>query len=257
VNHRWRAEESDQDERFVQELGEKWDVPVVVHRLQSAPEMSGQSWENEARMARKEIFQKEAQIRNALVFTGHQADDLAETVLWRLFTGAASTHGAGIAFQHGVEVRPFLPIRKEMVKTYLQEVGQSYREDSTNQSTRFLRARMRQSLMPEVEKLFPRAIDHLVSLAFNARRQVLTLEEGKSQMLGEVPHEFLLQAAGLKPKRCHIKHIFEKSVAKKEWWGEIHLADGWKLIHEKISDATSRKNSDSTPERWVLERNPN
>src|SRR4051812_30738153 len=33
VNHGWRGKESDLDEAFVKDLGNRWGVPVVTHKL--------------------------------------------------------------------------------------------------------------------------------------------------------------------------------------------------------------------------------
>jgi tRNA(Ile)-lysidine synthetase-like protein len=256
VNHGWRAKESDADEDFVNDLGKRWKIPVIVHRLDPLKNHnSKKSWEDEARGFRKEIFACEAAKRDsALVFTGHQADDQAETLLWRLFTGAAETHGGGVAFHHGVEMRPFLTCRKALIKNYLLEVDQSYREDATNQSDRFMRARMRSQLMPAIEKLFPRAIEHLVRLALSAQVGIdkLTLESSEAKDLARKqnsnlgntplnPYDTLIAAAGLKMRRPHFKILSEKLVAKKPWCGEIHLPGGWKLICQP-------------PDKWILER---
>jgi tRNA(Ile)-lysidine synthetase-like protein len=263
VNHGWRGVESNRDEDFVESLGRDWSVPVISHRVKPPSLESTESWEELARAQRKKIFAADAKKKNAVIFTGHQADDLAETVLWRLFTGAAKTHGGGVAFQHGVEFRPLLKTRKTLIQAYLREVGVSFKEDSTNFSERFMRARMRTRLMPEAEKLFPRMVDHLVTLALGAQKQNHeTVSEGKSQEISsrEMP-EILFEAAGLKPRRSHLELISEKLVAKQPWYGEIHLPGGWKLIRDrgklgkKISSNSSYRQKIEHPvERWILEK---
>lgn len=256
VNHNWRPGESDLDEAFVIELGARWGVPVICQHLEGPAAYAGQSWEAEARKARKAIFSKLAHNENAQVFTAHQGDDLAETLLWRLFTGAAETHGGGISFQHGVEVRPLLKVRKKEILGYLEEEKQSYREDSTNSSQRFLRARMRSILMPEVERLFPRGISHLIASGLQAQsRQEFNTEQA--------PYGILFQAAGLRPNRSHLKDIAQGR--------SVQLPGGWRLTCEKVraeSDnllksgiearnevnaVSSDLSSNSVSERWVLE----
>lgn len=168
VNHGWRGAESDRDERFVVGLGKKLGVPVTVHRLHEKP-TKGDSWEAHARSLRKGIFLEESRKHSigrsaAIVFTGHQADDQAETRLWRLFTGAFQTLGEGILPRHGVEVRPLLGVRRSELVLFLKEERQRWRNDSSNQDPRFLRAQMRKELMPVIEKLFPRAIQAINSV---------------------------------------------------------------------------------------------
>ncbi len=266
INHRWRGTESDLDEEFVNGLGKRWGVKVVTRRLKPPRSGTGQSLEDEARKARKKIYAELANQCSGVVLTAHQADDLAETVLWRLLTGAAETHGGGVAFRHGSEIRPFLTVRKSVIKKYLEEVGETYREDMTNFSNRFLRAKMRSILMPEAERLFPKAIAHLGELALKAQAHDLQVTCSENSSLEgfsstEVPG-FLIQAAGLKTRRAHLTTIFEKLVAKPPWYGEIHLPGGWRLIREKMKktrksvseDSRIKKNQSTSRERWILEK---
>jgi len=237
INHRWRAQESDSDERFVKNLGKTWGIPVITKRLKPPSLDSKDSWEELARNARKRIYRQ----LGGPVFTAHHADDLAETLLWRIFTGAAQTHGGGVAFHHGIEMRPVLKIRKAQLKAYLNEVKQPYQEDASNLSERFLRARMRMQLMPIAEKLFPKMVEHLVKLGLEAQKSAVAETET------DRPVETLIQAAGLKLRRAHWNTIFEKTKMKKPWYGEIHLPQGWVLKCQKSSVPS---------ERWVLERFP-
>ncbi len=156
VNHGWRGRASDADERFVIQLAKKLGISVKVVRLKEKPG-KGDSWEAHARSLRKKVFIEEAG-KTGIVFTAHQADDQAETRLWRLFTGAFHQLGQGILVRHGVEVRPLLGVRRTELVAFLKEERQKWREDSSNQDPRFLRARMRKELMPKIEELFPSAI---------------------------------------------------------------------------------------------------
>ena len=264
INHGWRGTESDADAAFVKACARKWRVPIVIKKLKPPKVGQGQSWEEEARSARKKIFAAEAKRLAATVVTAHHADDLAETVLWRILTGAHETHGGGIAVRHGVELRPCLRIRKDLLKQYLKEEGEAWREDSTNYGGRFLRARMRSQLMPELEKLFPRAIERLVTLALDAQR--VTGSVTRSRCVGSADSagsnercpplespvelfelddtfapELLLQAAGIKIRRPHWELLRTKLAAGKLWKGEIHLPGGWKLLRMKR-------------DQWVLEK---
>jgi len=91
--------------------------------------------------------------------------------------------------------------------------------------------------MPEIEKIFPRAIEHLVKIGIQAQAQA----EQKSRNV--FPIGVLFQAAGLKPRRAHLESIFQKEVAKNGWSGEIHLPGGWKI-----------KKTHRQKDKWILER---
>lgn len=244
VDHGWR-EKSAEDARFVKSFAKKWKVPLEIKKLK-APAVNetyqGRSWEEVARDARKEFFQKAADKHQAIVLTSHQADDLAETLLWRLFTGASQTHGGGIAAQYGVELRPFLTQRKSVLLEYLKEEKQPYRIDETNLDPRFLRARIRSELMPAVEKIFPRAMDHLVKLGLAAQARGIQVSDEVSQ--SEVGPEILFQAAGIRGRRPHLEAILQNQ-------REIDLPGGWKLTrHVESKSGTAQRAS----ERWTLER---
>jgi tRNA(Ile)-lysidine synthase len=169
VNHGWRGAESDGDEQFVQSFAQEMGTSCHSFKV-AAPDGQSQSyggsrsWEEVARSLRKEVFTREAASRKSWILTAHQMDDLAETVLWRLLTGAAESHGGGIARKHGVELRPLLNIRKKELLAY-------FRVDQTNDEQRFLRARMRKRLFPEIEELFPKAVENLAQLGLNAQTQ--------------------------------------------------------------------------------------
>jgi tRNA(Ile)-lysidine synthase len=179
VNHGWRGAESDQDEAFVLEFARRMGVKSTAIRVDSphqegtsadrSPYARSRSWEEVARTLRKDVFTRWARERGAWILTAHQKDDLAETVLWRLLTGAAQTQGGGIALRHGVELRPLLDIRKKELLSYLEEEAQSWRSDSTNDEDRFLRARMRKRLFPELEAIFPKAVENLARLGLDAQ----------------------------------------------------------------------------------------
>ncbi len=88
------------------------------------------------------------------IWTGHQADDVAETLLMRLARGSGT---AGLAAPRAVQIgrvkthrrlRPLLGLRAAHLRTALAAAGGRWREDSTNQAGRFLRNRIRLEVIP-------------------------------------------------------------------------------------------------------------
>ena len=145
-----------QDQFFTERLAQSLGVPCQLFSMPAPKEYEeGESWEAQARKLRKKEYARLP--KNEYVMTAHHGDDLAETLLWRLFTGSLQTHGGGILFRKANELRPFLLSRKEFLEAYLEEEGVNYQEDLTNTDTRFLRAAMRNKLIPEIEKLFPKS----------------------------------------------------------------------------------------------------
>lgn len=262
INHGWRGEASDEDARFVRRCAKEWGVRARVFRLKPPRKRPGEtpeSLEDLARRARKRIYQKLAVQENAVILTAHQADDVAETLLWRLFTGAALTHGAGILVKEGCELRPLLRVRKKDLQEYLQEEGILWREDTTNHQGRFLRSRIRQEMIPVVERLFPRAVEHLVQAALEIQQRALRALNDKSSTTTHQTDRswdpaLLFGAAGLRAKRVHWQFLQDK-LKDPEWAGELHLSGGWKLSRERGAvRATPDGGRISGFERWILER---
>ena len=169
INHGWRGKESDADEAFVRKAAKRWGVPISVFRLKPDTER-GRSPEEAAREQRKEIFDAARQTlpgrrSGSLDLYGASCRRFGRNAGLALFTGALETHGGGISFRQGQELRPLLRIRKRELAAFLKEEGESWCEDRTNFEGKLLRSRMRLELMPMIEYLFPRAVENLVRYA--------------------------------------------------------------------------------------------
>jgi tRNA(Ile)-lysidine synthase len=114
------------------------------------------------------------------IATGHTLDDQAETVLMRMIRGAGLRGLGGIHPRIQVEdddgevsgeiVRPLLGVRRRELQRYLEEIGQPWREDSTNIDGRFTRNRVRKLVVPLLEQEFnPAVAENLAELAEIAR----------------------------------------------------------------------------------------
>ncbi len=104
------------------------------------------------------------------VAVAHTADDQAETVLARLVRGTGPAGLASIYPIKGHVVRPLLQVRRNELRSYLDALGQSWREDPSNLDVTRLRARLRHQVLPLLEKeLQPAIVEHLGRLARMAR----------------------------------------------------------------------------------------
>ncbi|MCC7441422.1 MAG: tRNA lysidine(34) synthetase TilS, partial [Bdellovibrionales bacterium] len=252
-HHGWRGREADRDARRVRELASRLGVKFLLRRL-SAEYLreSGRSWEEGARAARLEAWERLLARRpgGTEVWTAHQADDLAETVIWRLCTGSAGGRGGGILFATGPFRRPLLNTRRAALERFLREEGLNWGEDPTNRDDRFLRGAMRNALMPALEKLFPKAVEHLAAAALGAQ----------SQRSGDKPEgwPWLTRAADLPLRGSQIKEI-QRSARKGN--RSVPLPGGWSLRWERVTNEIRGAPLTSGPsvpslirERWVLER---
>jgi len=106
-----------------------------------------------ARSARYKALDLEAdRIGAVAIFLGHTEDDLAETVLLGLARGSGTRSLSGIAFHVGRYVRPFLELTRAQVLIACKESGIEFWSDPQNQDLSFARVRVRNEILPNMEK---------------------------------------------------------------------------------------------------------
>ncbi len=189
VNHKLRGEEADEDERFVAKLARQHglelhacEAPDNVKRSSGKGSGASSGIEAAARELRYDFFRRLAREgRVTKIATAHTLDDQAETVLLRIFRGTGIRGLSGIhpriVFEEqgqafGELVRPLLGFRRTTLQEFLRERGQSWREDSSNRDTAFLRNRVRHRLLPLIAEEFGEAaIEHMSELAEIARAE--------------------------------------------------------------------------------------
>lgn len=120
------------------------------------------------------------------VATGHQADDQAETVLFRILRGTGIRGLAGIPERRGPFVRPLLPFRREEILAWLRERRIPWLDDPANRDPRWARARIRTRVVPALEEAWDGPVrERLLDLARVARRADRTLEARALTLLDE------------------------------------------------------------------------
>jgi tRNA(Ile)-lysidine synthase len=188
VNHRWRGADSDADERFVIELGERWGLPVHV-RCAEAPLPAKNCSEEAARTLRYAFLEQVANDRSiSTILTGHQQQDLVETVLFQLLRGSGLRGLAGMRSERTLSsgtrlIRPLLAVTREAIEAYLSGLAQSYRTDVTNLDPKFARGRLRTRILPECEALNPRVHEAIARLAEQAAEWRDEVEAGATALL--------------------------------------------------------------------------
>lgn len=153
VNHRLRGLDSERDEAFVARVAAAFEVPF--HRADAPVARAGNVEENarERRYAALLGIAKAGGYRR--IATGHTLDDQAETVLHRLLRGAGGAGLCAIApVRHDGVVRPLLGCGRAEVVAFLRRHRLSWHEDRSNRSVRFTRNRIRNELLPLLERDF-------------------------------------------------------------------------------------------------------
>ena len=199
-NHGLRGVESDADAAFVQQLCDRFDIPLHMGRGSVVPGKKG--LEAAARNARYSFLES----LPGKIATAHTADDNAETVLMHLIRGTGLRGLGGIAPVRGNVIRPMLTVTRQEVLAFLDEYHLSWREDSTNAENNFLRNRLRHGVMPLLSKENPSIAQNLSQTALRLRldEQMLSnmvqVEDTTVEHLRQLPNP--LRAIFFGGKRC-------------------------------------------------------
>lgn len=150
-NFNLRGSESDDDERFVVDLCKK--LNIKLHKASfntlSYSKTNKISIEMAARQLRYDWFEK-IRLSNNLdyIAVAHHRDDNVETVLLNLIRGTGILGLAGIKPLNGRIIRPMLCVTRDEVLEYLNNLGQRYVVDSTNNEDEYVRNKIRLNVIP-------------------------------------------------------------------------------------------------------------
>lgn len=169
VNHRIRKKAALAEEKFCQELCDRFDIDldIVSEDIPALARKQKKGIEEAARDFRYELFdllaREDGHDRIAL---GHHADDRAETILFRILRGTGTSGLSGIPVKRGRIIRPLYELSKAQILAYLRTRRLSYCIDQSNEGTDYRRNYLRNRLLPEIRKeLNPQVDKALLNLA--------------------------------------------------------------------------------------------
>ena len=260
-NHHLRGADSDADEQFVADLAQRFKLELHCDGADVAALAAKQqlSLETAAREARYQFFRR--LLREGClsrVATAHTLDDQAETVLLRIIRGAGTRGLAGIYPQLSVAgsqfsvTRPLLGARRKDLEIYLQNLGQSWREDASNRDLRHARNRIRHGILPRLERnlnpavrealaetaeisrveeeFWEREVDKLLPKPVTPAIKVATLEN-LPLALQRRAIRCIAESLGVRIEFGHVEEILEllsgpaKSVSLPKGWSAIRTKD--------------------------------
>ncbi len=158
VNFRLRGAESDEDERFVQQLAERAGAAFYVKRFETEAyaRLNGLSIQMAARQLRYQWFEELRETVGAgVIVTAHHLNDSVETALINLSRGSGLRGLAGIRPYQEHLVRPLLFATREEIEAFAREKELAWREDSSNASDDYTRNFIRQHILPRFLELNP------------------------------------------------------------------------------------------------------
>jgi tRNA(Ile)-lysidine synthase len=173
VNYGLR-DDSDEDEAHCARLCERLGLWLEIERPRR-PEGPGnlQAW---ARDSRYSAAARLALRFEALIVTGHTADDQVETILYRLASSPSRRALLGMRRQDGSLTRPLLGFTREETTTYCEERRLEWRDDPTNAEGGYARNRVRNRLVPALAEIHPAASRNVLRTAELLRDEAEVLD---------------------------------------------------------------------------------
>ena len=176
VNYGLRGTESDADERHCEALTQSLGVGLTVEHTQR-PEGAPGNLHAWARDLRYGLGARLAGERGGVLAAAHTATDQAETILYRLASSPGRRALLGMAPRSNRLVRPLLGITREQTAEWCRARGLDWRDDTSNDDSRFARARVRANLVPALRSVDERAEANVVRTAELLRDEAEVLDE--------------------------------------------------------------------------------
>jgi tRNA(Ile)-lysidine synthase len=250
-NHGLRGPESAADERFVVQLCDALTVPCEVgHPAAPLPSAVPDGLEAAARDARYRFLLGVAERRGArYLVTAHTADDQVETILHRIVRGTGIAGLSGMPRARSLSpavtlLRPMLAIRRSEVLEYLTQLGQPYRDDSSNTDSRFTRNRLRHDLLPRLASDYNAEIGaallRLGSLAGEVQQVVDRLVDELAQraVVEQTAQDLRLDAAALAAQPAYLVRETLIALWRRQAWPMQAMDRGqWELLADMAATA--------------------
>lgn len=179
-NFNLRAEESDADEELVKTVCKKLNIPFysVAFNTQNYAQEKGISIQMAARELRYDWFQEIAEKNDyQFIATAHHKNDIAETLLINIAKGTGLNGLHGIAFKRNNIIRPLLNFSREEIEEFASTQNIEFRTDSSNHEIKYTRNKIRHQVIPELEKVNPKAVDAMVTLTHRIQSLETILEK--------------------------------------------------------------------------------
>lgn len=152
VNYGLRGKDSDKDEKFVRNLAQKNNLKIEVLQVKVS---STKNLESNLRDIRYDFFEKvRKENKFDLIAVAHNSDDQVETYLMRVIRGAGLQGLSAMKYKNNRIIRPLLNVSRKEILEHLSKQNRTYRTDKTNQENLFLRNKIRNKLIPYLEKNF-------------------------------------------------------------------------------------------------------
>ncbi len=157
-NFNLRGKESEEDKKFVEDLAKKYHLKL--HYKSFETQDYADEFKISIQMAAREL--RYNWFNNLLLgesakylLTAHNNDDLIETFFINLIRGSGMLGLSSISEKKENLVRPLLCVTRNQIEEYLKNKKIKYRIDSSNESVKYQRNKIRHKFIPLLEEMNP------------------------------------------------------------------------------------------------------
>ncbi|MBL06366.1 MAG: tRNA lysidine(34) synthetase TilS [Chloroflexi bacterium] len=214
INYLLRSEESYSDENLVSEVCKNENL--ILEKFNNPINPRSKGVQEKAREIRLSIFgELSKKYKTPYIFLGHNFNDHTETIFFNIIRGTGFKGLQGIKSQKRIVVdkhpmylmRPLIELSKNKIKIICDKKNLKYNIDSSNNKNKYSRNKLRNKIIPEIEKINPNFLKSINSLSEimndkNNKKKIkfsnlknLSLEDGikilSNKYLEYMPNTFL------------------------------------------------------------------
>ncbi len=181
VNHKLRGADADGDAFFTAQLADLLEIPLFACDV-DIPALVEQEKGNMEAIARRERYAAAHEALTSLcrhegipvsegrIFTAHTADDRVENFYMRSIVGTGPGGFRSMMHLNGQVARPLLKVGRQDLRDFIvslgdaaqiDDAGNMWREDATNEHTDRFRAFVRAEIVPQAKERNPRLLQTL------------------------------------------------------------------------------------------------
>ena len=190
INYGLREEQSDLDEELVRRWSKEKSISLEIGNAKNDMLLAKGNVQHRARNWRYSFF-KAIQKENEVLVSAHHQDDLVEGYFISLSRKEKWEAMSGMEVWNGVVYRPLLPFSKNEIKSFASGSSISWREDASNQSEKYLRNRIRNKLIPNLDLFSSEWRSDILAI----QTLLQTLKTHKNRGLEEWKSSFVEQSA--------------------------------------------------------------
>ncbi len=250
VNYQLRGDESDDDQRFLEELATSLSIPMHVKKVQLNEQLKqGGNLQDLARKERYNFFHELIKSeQQTFVLLGHHKEDQTETFFMNLARNSGIMGLAAMPPKRGNYLRPLLPFSKQELHDFATKNGIQWREDSSNQSLKYTRNEWRNVVLPALRKQLPELDNAVTLLTHQFQEKQAQLQEKIAQIVAKI-----LEQHSMSSGTFQLLDSFEVIELCRQLGQPPGIAETWRNLSHKGTGLDLKTNAKNSFDKMTFE----